>query len=89
MGMLIDLKTDLKYLGTYDSSHQYSVGDIVVKDGMTQCFDGKKFVKFGATGRAYPYESPLQKKVLPKTCARCGAPVNSYHIKCEYCGCEY
>lgn len=29
------------------------------------------------------------KRVLPKTCTRCGAPVNSYHTKCEYCGCEY
>lgn len=89
MGRLIELKADLKFLGTYDSSYQYSKGDVVYKDGMTQCFDGEKFVKFGTTGRAYPYESPLPKRVLPKTCARCGAPVNSYRTKCEYCGCEY
>ena len=75
----------LTYLGTYDSSHQYSTGDVVFKDGITQCFVGERFVEIGTTGRP----DPEPKKMLPKNCVRCGAPVNSYHTKCEYCGCEY
>lgn len=84
------IRTELKYQGVFDSSYQYSKGDVVYKDGMTQCFDGEKFIEIGDTGSVTAYiPDPEPKKILPKNCIHCGAPVNSYHIKCEYCGCEY
>lgn len=78
----------LTYTGTYDPSRKYSAGDIVYKDGMTQCFDGYKFIVVGISGREH-VPDPEPKKILPKNCVHCGAPVNSLHAKCEYCGCEY
>lgn len=83
-------KMSMRYIGTYDSSRHYSIGDIVYKDGMTQCFDGYKFIVVGIPERVTNYvPDPESKKILPKNCVRCGAPVNSIHTKCEYCGCEY
>ena len=30
-----------------------------------------------------------QNKRYPTHCPSCGAPVNSSHVRCEYCGTEY
>lgn len=84
------IRTELTFSGVFDSSYQYSKGDVVFKDGMTQCFDGEKFIEIdGIEGVTTYIPESKPKKILPKNCVRCGAPVNSYHIKCEYCGCEY
>lgn len=82
------IRTELKFQGVFDSSYQYSKGDVVYKDGMTQCFDGEKFIEIGDTTNP---TATKPKKILPKNknCIHCGAPVNSYYIKCAYCGCEY
>lgn len=81
-----NLTTSLRYIGQYDKSKTYEIGD-VIEDGIeTKVFDGKSFVTIS---KGVNLSEPKPPKILPKNCTRCGAPVKLYKDYCEYCGCKY
>lgn len=73
------------FIGPYNQSVKYQIGDVVEDNGYIKVFDGQGFTVIGT-----PDDNPVSPiKILPKNCTQCGAPVNSLRIRCEYCGCEY
>jgi hypothetical protein len=97
MGMIIEkprhwseeerpIKT-LYFIGQFNPLTQYNAGDVVIDSGKTKLFTGEEFITI-----SHELNSEAKcklPKILPKTCTRCGAPVNSSHSKCMYCDCEY
>ena len=82
----MEMTTSLRYIGKYDKSKMYQIGD-VIEDGIeTKVFNGKEFV---VISKGVNLSEPEPPKILPKNCTRCGAPVKSYKDYCEYCGCKY
>lgn len=77
--------TLLYFKGIFNASAYYDEGDIVIENGETKFFTGNEFIRLDfIEAKCEP-----SKKILPKTCTRCGAPVDSSHVRCAYCSCEY
>lgn len=74
----------LTYIGKYDPSIVYKTGDVVRDGDDIKVFNGQGFSIISGS-----YDENSIKKILPKHCTSCGAPIDSLKRKCEYCGCEY
>lgn len=77
-----ELTQELKFLGTYDATLAYRVGDVCIIDGETCVFDGIGWQALGEVSNLSAPETP--KKIVYGTCKHCGAPLKDE--KCEYCG---
>ena len=75
----------MMYVGDLDTSRNYNVGDVAMRNGKLFVFTGDS--KWDLISEES--EEPIVKKVrmIPKTCICCGAPLSGN--KCEYCLTEY
>lgn len=75
------------FMGNFDETKDYRIGDIVFRDDSYYVFDGDKFQEVGNI-----LDEPLyEKEITPDKCKSCGAPLIRYksQIRCEYCGTTY
>lgn len=76
---------NIKFMGRFDPTKHYKVGDVVVDGKDTKVFTGTSWEKIDGGGK--PLDPP--KTIIPKVCSQCGAPTNPHRTTCEYCGCRY
>ena len=77
----------LHFYGVYNPKIAYHNGDIVMIDDLAHVYLGNnRWEPLGVVGTE-PTDAP--KKITYSHCKSCGAPVDSYKRRCEYCGVEY
>ena len=87
-----DIFPALTFEGTYDKNKKYSVGDVVIKDGVTCVFSGSGFIDLETVEDAVnTTDAAIKQDLSPLRCKCCGGTLIKYGrgIKCEYCDTEY
>lgn len=77
----------LVFIGEFDSTKHYQIGDIVTDGGVMKVYNGTSWEPLHGTHDDVNEEPP--KTIIPKVCSQCGAPTNPHRTTCEYCGCRY
>lgn len=78
--------TQLNYIGFFDTSKGYRIGDLVIDNGVTKVYTGTAWEILGAIDSN---NTEASKKIVPRICSQCGAPIQGYSNSCEYCGTRY
>ena len=88
----------LTFMGKFDSTREYSDGDVVFNGNSTEVVCGGKWIEICGTGTVNSNKETTKAteakdvRIIPMKCTCCGAPL-SYHngklLKCFYCGTEY
>lgn len=81
------------FVGKYPPENPH-IGDIWGRGGIgnsMMVWTENGAVEIGNVPNSLDYDCPpmTDKLDYPTHCPSCGAPVNSSHRKCEYCGAEY
>ena len=79
-----------KFLGEYDSTLEYDIGDMCTINGEVYVYTTKtttepSLINIATTLPFYTYT--IEKEFEPRICKQCGAPL--YGNVCEYCGTRY
>lgn len=84
-----DIMPALTFEGTYDKNKKYSVGDVVIKDGVTCVLSGSGFIDLETVEDAV--DPTIKQDLSPLRCKCCGGTLIRYGrgVKCEYCDTEY
>lgn len=77
----------LNFYGAYNPKRAYSNGDVVMIDDIAHVYLGNNTWEPLEVVGTEPTDAP--KKITYSHCKSCGAPVDSYKRRCEYCGVEY
>ncbi len=78
------MKSHIAFVGEFDSTKHYQIGDIVIDGGVTKVYTGTSWESLDKDTNEEP-----PKTIVSKTCSQCGAPIKTYRTTCEYCGCRY
>lgn len=76
-----------KYVGQVNDTTKSMLGDVGIIDDKFCLYTGNEWIEIEEVSTTDEKEKP--KKILPKVCSQCGAPVKSYRSSCEYCGVSY
>lgn len=73
------------HIGCFEST-KYTYGSIAIDNGVIKVYNGKSWeiVKEDCKN-----DTNTPKKIVPKICSQCGAPIKIDNTTCEYCGTKY
>lgn len=75
---------NVNFIGAYNPSIKYRIGDVCVLDDDMVVFDGESWQTIGAVSDLSNRHNEKPKRIIYGNCKCCGAPLKSQ--RCEYCG---
>ena len=83
----MNIESSLIYRGSGPLPLEGNLGDVRCYSGATYIWTGDKWEDVGEYKAKGGHEDTTNKKLRPKLCLRCGAPLHGG--KCGYCDTEY